>query len=126
MCFRRWKFLLKKWHKCLLQNVTKQWSIHDPLKNANMCWALFANPCPDMYFYRMFWPGLKARLLTFFPVAPTPMGFQLNCSFVAPNDVIEVVVKVSTGKFQALQLVPLTNELAVGRSTVDPSKLTPV
>ena len=71
-----------EWNKATLKYGHIEVCIHNSSKNGNTGGTLFADSGPNMYFGRVFWAGLWFWLLSFLPVAPQSMGFDLDRCFI--------------------------------------------
>ena len=81
------KFYSNEWDQRGLQDVAEQISIHDAIKDKNLCGTVSANSCPNMNFQQMFWFWFSLRWLVYFPVTGALILHQGNGTLVAENDI---------------------------------------
>ena len=67
--------------------------------------TFLADSSPDMDFNGMLRARFWSRLLSIFPVAKTSVILKLNCSFIAPYNVIKFVIGVSLKMFEFNMLI---------------------
>ena len=70
------KFFSNERNERGLQDVAEQISIHDAIKDTNLCGTVSANSCRDMNLQRMFWFSL--RWLVYLPVTGAPILHEGN------------------------------------------------
>ena len=83
------KFFSNEWNEHGRQDVAEQISIHDAIKDTNLCGTVSANSCPDMNLQRMFWFWFSLRWLIYLPVTGAPILQEGNGTLVAENDVVK-------------------------------------
>ena len=85
------KLLSDKGNKCYLYDVAEEISIHDAIKDADLCSTMLADFCQDMYFQRMVWFGLSLCWLVDLSEAGVAILCERDRALVAENYVVEGV-----------------------------------
>ena len=109
------KLLSDKGNKCRLYDVAEEISIHDAIKDANLCSTMFADSRPNMYLQRMLWFGLSLRRLVDLFEADVAILCERDRALVAENCIVESVATFqdALSKLQPLRFVHVPNELTV-------------
>ena len=109
------KFFSNGWDEHGLQDVAEQISIHDAIKDTNLCGTVSANSCPNMNLQRMFWFRFLLRWLVYLPVTGVPVMRKGNGALAAENHVVESVATLqdSLCVLQLLDFVVVSYKLAV-------------
>ena len=97
-------------------------SIHDFYKYANLRATPPVDSSPYMYFDWVLGAWLATWFLSILTATKAPLSFKLNGSFVRPDYIFEVVLKVLTSPLESFHLVDITNELTIGCPTERPSQ----
>ena len=109
------KLLSDKGNKCRLYDVAEEISIHDAIKDANLCSTMFADSRPNMYLQRMLWFGLSLRRLVDLFEADVAILCERDRALVAENCIVESVATLqdSLCVLQPLDFVGVSYKLAV-------------
>ena len=119
------KLFSDKEHKGRLQDVAEEISIHDAVKDANLCGTMSANSSPDMNFERMLWFPLPLRGLVNFPITCAPILLEGNGALITENYVMESVATIQDTLcvLQPLDFVSIADELTISGPLKSPALL---
>ena len=109
------KFSSNEREKRCLQDVAVQISIHDTIKDTNLCGTMSANSRPDMNLQRMFWFWFLLCWLVYLPVTGAPILHEGNGTLVAENDVVKGIATFhdALSVLQSLHFVGVAYQLTV-------------
>jgi len=109
------KFFSNGWDEHGLQDVAEQISIHDAIKDTNLCGTVSANSCPNMNLQRMFWFRFLLRWLVYLPVIGVPIRHKGNGTLVAENDVAKSIATLydALSVLQSLYFVGFVYQVTV-------------
>ena len=114
-----------KGYKGRLQNVAEEISIHDAVKDANLCGTMSANSRQDMNFERMLWFWLPLRRLVNFPITGALILLEGNGALITKNYVMESVANIQDAPcvLQPLDFVSISDELTISSPLQSPALL---
>ena len=109
------QLLSNKWQQSGFKDVTEQNSIHDAIKDTNLCGTMSADPSPNMNFNRMLQCRLSFRRLVNLPVTSATVLFKGNRAFVREDHVVESVAtfRDTLNILESFHLVWFSYELTI-------------
>ena len=105
--------MLKEGYQSMGEDFDIHVSIHDSYKYANLRMIPPADSSPYMYFDWVLGAWLATWLLSISTTTKAPVSFKLNRSFICPDYIFEVVLKVLMSPLESFHLVDITNELTI-------------
>ena len=107
------------------KDITEENSIHDAIKDANLCGTMSANPTPDMNFNWMLWFWLALHRLIDLPVAGTAVLLKRNVAFVREDHIVKGIATLqhAPSRLQWFRLVWGLDELTIRLLLWSPTKL---
>ena len=99
------------------KDITGVNSIHDAIKDANLCGTMSANPTPNMNFNWMLRFWLSLHRLVDLPVAGTAVLLKGNKAFVREDHIAKGVTTFqhTPSALQSFRLVWSSDELTISR-----------
>ena len=111
------QLLSNEWDQSSFKDITEEISIHDAIKDTDLCGTMSANPTPNMNFNWMpqFW--LALHQLVDLPVACTAVLLKGNGAFVREDHIVKGVATFqhTPSLLQSFRLVWGSDELTISR-----------
>ena len=116
---------MDKGYKGRLQDVAEEVSIHDAVKDTNLCGTMSANSSPDMNFERMLWLRLPLHGLVNFPITGAAIVLEGNGAIITENYNMKSVATIQDVPCvpQPLDFVSISDELTLSGPLQSPALL---